>query len=382
MIELIQKIIDRFGPRIAGSDAEKRAQLFISKKCKQLTDDVQIISFEAYLDARFGKLKYFVLLFFIALTLYWFTIELALIISAINTLFLVVDFLMYRSILKNFPGKKQASWNVEATLEPQKEAKSTLIISGHMDSTREFTWWYRLGYLGKRLTVYAGILMLLQFVFYLTVVILPFDSEIGWFAMLFLSPILIVYWSMQGKEGVPGAHDNLSGISIAFEVFKKLHDSEEKGKSTLENTRIRFISFGSEERGLCGARAYLEEFYDKIKSENTWMLNLDSIRQVDKLAIVTSEAAGTKHHPKLVKGLKNSFNELKIPCQYTSVFIGGMDSTPFARKGIPTVSMIGIDTKDPYYHTRNDTVENIEPEVLDNTFRGVMHFIQKWDKKN
>lgn len=382
MIELIKEIIERFGPRIAGSEAEKRAQLFISKRCKVFTDDVQIMSFEAYLDARFGKLKYFVILYLIALMLYWVSPVLALLVSVINTVFLVVDFLMYRSILKKFPGKKQTSWNVEATLEPQEEVKSTLIISGHMDSTREFTWWYKLGYWGKRLTIYAGILILLQTVFYLAVLLFPFDGQTTWFLMLILSPILVVYWSMQGKEGVPGAHDNLSGISIAFNVFKDLHASEEKGKSQLKNTRIRFISFGSEERGLCGATAYVDEFYDKIKSENTWMLNFDSIRQVDKLAVVTSEAAGTKHHPKLVKGLKNSFEALQIPCQYTSVFIGGMDSTPFARKGIPTVSMIGIDTKDPYYHTRNDTVENIEPDVLENTYKGVMHFIQKWDNEN
>lgn len=388
MINLVQDIITRFGPRLAGSQAEKDAQLFIKDKCKQHTNDTKFMPFEAYLDARFGKLRYFVGLYVIALIIYWisyfFKVDLywvALIISFVNTVFLVVDFLMYRSLLPNFPGKKQRSWNVEATLEPELEVKSTMIISGHMDSTREYTWWYKLGVLGKQLTVYAGVLMLLQFVILVVLVFFNFNEVYVWITVTALSPILIVYWSMQGEEGVPGAHDNLSGITIAYHLFEALSNPDSKGKTILKNTRIRFVSFGSEERGLCGAQAYLAEYYEKIKAENTWILNFDSIRTVDKLAVVKSESAGTKHHPSMVKELKQSFEELEIPCNYTHVPIGGMDTTPFARKGIPTVSMIGIDTKDVYYHTRNDTVENMEPEVLENTFKGALHFIKQWDKK-
>lgn len=380
MTELIQEIIDKFGARIAGSEAEKNAQKFIQNKCQEITDDTRFLPFESYLDARFGKLRYFVALYFISLIAFWWLPILALIVSFINTLFLVVDFLMYRSLLPKFPGKKQTSWNVEATIEPKEVVKSTLIISGHIDSTREYTWWYKLGYLGKRLTLYAGILMLLQFVFNTISLWLPFEiSSKIWLIFLILSPLLIVYWTMQGKEGVPGAHDNLSGITIAYHLFQHFANSESKGQSILNHTRIRFISFGSEERGLCGARAYLNEFYDKIKAENTFMVNFDGIRLVDELAIVTKEAAGTKHHPTLIRETKRSFENLNIPCKYTTVPIGGMDSTPFARKGIPTVSLLGITQKDPFYHTRNDTVENLEAAALHNAFEGIKDFIYRWD---
>lgn len=52
---------------------------------------------------------------------------------------------MYRDVLTNFPGKLQTSSNVEATIEPTGEVKSTLIFSGHMDSTLEYRWWYKYG---------------------------------------------------------------------------------------------------------------------------------------------------------------------------------------------------------------------------------------------
>ncbi|MBW7868966.1 MAG: M28 family peptidase [Brumimicrobium sp.] len=381
MINLIQEIITRFGPRIAGSEAERNAQIFIQGKCKEFTDDTHFMPFESYLDARFGKLKYFVALFFVSLILFWWTIWGALIVSLVNVVFLLVDFLMYRVILSSFPGKKQTSWNVEASIEPKGNAKSTLIVSGHMDSTREYTWWYRLGYFGKQLTIYAGVLMLLQFVFNLCALWLPFEMMLNiWFVFLCLSPLTIVYWSMQGKNGVPGAHDNLSGITIAYHLFQYFADNSNKGKSTLENTRIRFISFGSEERGLCGAKAYVNEYYDKLVAENAIMVNFDSIRLVDELAVVKKEAAGTAHHPVLVRETKRSFENLQIPCKYTTVPIGGMDSTPFARKGIPTVSMLGITPKDPYYHTRNDSVENIEPKSIENAFEGIKDFIIRWDR--
>lgn len=382
MIKLIEEIIQRFGPRVAGTKAEHDAQKFIQEKCASFTEDTRFLPFESHLDARFGKLKIFVALYFLSLLLFWWSPLLSFIISFINVFFLVVEFLMYRVILPSFPGKKQTSWNVEATLEPLNEVKSTLIISAHMDSTLEYTWWYKFGVFGKQLTIYAGLLMLLQFIFNLSNFWVPFEiAKSIWFIFLFLSPLTMVYWSMHGKKGVPGAHDNLSGITIAYHLLEHFSNPEKKGYSTFLNTRLRFISFGSEEKGLLGARAYLKENYDRILEENTFIVNFDSIRLVDEVAVVTSEAAGTKHHPLLIQEMMESFQRQNIPCKFTKVPIGGMDSTPFARKGIPTVSLLGITSKDIYYHTRNDTVENLEEEALENVFKGVQDFLQKWDNK-
>ena len=64
---------------------------------------------------------------------------------------------------------------------------------------------------------------------------------------------------MHGDNPVHGACDNLSGVSIAFDMLKHFADPNEKGKSTLKNTRIKFVSFGSEETGLTGSTQYVKE---------------------------------------------------------------------------------------------------------------------------
>ncbi len=385
MLNLISEIIERFGPRAAGSVAEKNAQLFIADKCRELTEDVRVLPFDEYLDARFGKLRYYVVLYFISLAFYWLRPEIALGVSAVNVFFLVFDLMMYRDVLTNFPGKKQTSSNVEATLEPQGEVRSTIIISGHMDSTREYTWWYKLGEWGVKLTILAGVVMALQFVFNLIYVIYPFSfGKYVWILFLVLSPMMIVYWGMHGKEAVPGAQDNLSGIAIAFYAFKNFSNSTEKGKSTLKHTRLRFVSFGSEEKGLCGSRAYARSNVEKLRAENAWLVNIDSVHVVNEVAIVEREwMNGTKHHPALINGLKQSFKSQNLPLKSVGIPIGGTDAVSFARLGLPSVTIIGMSASeyDFTYHTRNYLIEHIEPQSLENTKAGVVGFIQKWDSE-
>jgi aminopeptidase YwaD len=385
MIALIDEIIGKFGPRPAGSEAEKNAQLFIQHKCAEFTNKTEFIPFEEHLNARFGKLKYYVVIYVAALILYNYLPVVALVISFINAFFIIFDLMMYRDILTKFPGKKEISSNVEATLEPQGETKSTLIISAHMDSTREYTWWYKLGETGVKLTVLAGVLMVLQPLFLLWHLLAPtaFHFYI-WLIFVVLTPITVVYWSMHAEEGVPGAQDNLSGIAIAFETVKQFADPDNKGKSILKNTRLKFLSFGSEEKGLCGSRAYASQKAVQLKNENTFLLNIDSVRLVKEVAVVRRELMnGTKHSPMLVAGMLSAFEACKAPCKTVVLPIGGTDAVSFARAGIPGVSIIGISTSayDFTYHTRHDIIENIEPAALNNVKAALSQFIRTWDDK-
>lgn len=385
MIHLISDIIERFGPRIAGSEAEKNAQHYMESICKEVTNDVRFLPFDEYLDARFGKLKYYVAIYFVSMAFYWIMPEIALGLSAVNVFFLVMDLMMYRDVLTTFPGKKQTSSNVEATLEPQGEVKQTIVLSGHIDSTREYTWWYKLGELGIKLTIAAGVLMLFQFIFNLVVFLHPFEASMYvWGVFVLLSPITIVYWGMHGKDGVPGAQDNLSGITIAFHTFKSFADANNKGKSTLKNTRLRFVSFGSEERGLCGSRAYVNQNLKKLRKENAHLVNIDGVRLVNEVAIVHRELMnGTKHHPGLIEGMQKSFGAQNIPYKMVMVPIGGTDGVSFARQGLPSVTLIGMSASeyDFTYHTRNDLVEHIEPKSLENVKKGVEGLIRNLDSR-
>ena len=54
MLQLITEIIEKFGPRPAGGEAEKNAQLFIQRKAGEFTEQTELLPFDEYLDARFG----------------------------------------------------------------------------------------------------------------------------------------------------------------------------------------------------------------------------------------------------------------------------------------------------------------------------------------
>ena len=384
MIALITEIIEKFGPRPAGSDAEKQAQLFIKAKCEEFTNKVQFLPFQEHLRARFGKLKYYVVIYIAALLLYNYLPVVALIIALVNAFFVISDLMMYRDVLTQFPGAKETSSNVEAVLEPRIIAKSTLIISAHMDSAHEYRWWYKLGGLGVRLTVLAGVLMVMLPVFLAWHIFLPSHFHFYiWLFFVALTPVTIVFWSMEEEHTVPGAQDNLSGIAIAYEAFKHFSDKNENGKSILETTRIKFVSFGSEERGLCGSRMYVRQKKEELKSENAFLINIDGVRLVKEISIVKRELMnGTSYNPKLISGLQQSFQRLNLSYKMITIPIGGTDGVSFARAGLPAVSIIGMSTTeyDFTYHTRHDVVANIEPQALEHVKSGIIEFVTKWDE--
>ena len=92
---------------------------------------------------------------------------------------------------------------------------------------------------------------------------------------------------------------------------------------------------------------------------------------------------GTKHNPVLISGLKESFKHQGIPFKSVGIPIGGTDGVSFARAGLPSVTVIGMSVKDYdfTYHTRNDLVEHIEPQSLENVKAGLIDFVEKWDEK-
>ncbi len=384
MLELIQEIIQKFGPRPAGSTSEKGAQELIVEKSRAFTQKVQLLEFEAYLNARFGKLKYYCVLFFVSLSMYFAWPAAGLVISLLNVAAFVLDFMTYRVVLGSFPGPLSKSWNVEAVLEPQGDVKSTLVFCGHIDSVYEFKWWYKLKQTGITLNIIAGVLFLLLPLLYLLMLFVP-DGNWHWYAWLFitiLSPSTITYFNMHGNNPVDGACDNLSGVAIAFEVFKSFANKQMHGISTLQHTRLKFVSFGSEETGLTGSYNYVKVKAQELIDEKANVINIDSIRLPEAICIVKRETMnGTVFDNNLIEKIQHSFGSVNVPIKTGVTPVGGTDGVFFIRAGIPAVSVIGLpmDKLDPTYHTRLDVVENVNPKALENAAIGFRAFVAQWD---
>lgn len=380
MIALIRDIIQQFGPRLAGSEAESNAQLYLMTKLKNFATNVEQQHFVAPLTAKFRKMKIYATLYWVSVLLLFFNPFLAAIVAIANA-FVTVSDLMRNGTLLDFIFPKCKSSNVTATVEPTNSARQTIMFAGHIDSTEECQWWYWLKQTGGYLTFACGILIVALAVYasinllWLLLFSKQILSEIKWL-FLALSPVQIVYFTFHSKRVVEGAADNLSGIAIAFELLKYFHENK------LQNTRIRFISFGAEEKGLRGSKAYVAMNLQQIKDEKSMLINIDTIRVTNDVSIVHKETMiGVNHNEALVKKIKASFDKLNLPCRINPLPMGGTDAVPFSMNNIPAVSIIGLNTKklDRTYHTRLDTLEMLEPQALVNVKQALIHFTHEID---
>lgn len=374
---LVADIIDRFGPRKAGSEAETRAQQHLAVVLRGFCDRVNIEAFKAPLGAKFQSLKLFCVLYWIALVMPSFSTHGAFILAVINGVLFLGHFVMYRNWL-DFAFAFAESRNVVGTLEPRGEVKRTIIISGHMDSTPEFIWWYWLKNWGIRLMIFGGVSFALLPVFYGISLVLDIKvwGSPAWWGFAATAPFALTFFFIHGKRVVDGAQDNLSGVAVACAVGKQLCSER------LNHTRVKVISFGAEETGLRGSAAFYFNHRGYLKSTPHFIINLDGILDKDNMHLVTSEPSiNTRHDKALNARLAKVFEEHGLPTKFGSILVGATDASSFSRNGIPATSIVGLpmDRLHPTYHTRLDTIDCLDPATLEQTAEILTAVIREWD---
>lgn len=159
-----------------------------------------------------------------------------------------------------------------------------------------------------------------------------------------------------------GIYDNLSGTVGLLAIMDRFKD-------TKPHYGLEFVFCGSEERGLLGSRAYVEDHeLDKIRL----VINLDMIGSMlgESIACCTSEE-------KLVHYLEYMGYEYGYPLDaYQDVY--SSDSTPFADKGIPAVSFARLDPHDmQIIHNRYDTIDNMSMDNLMEDIEFISAFLNR-----
>ncbi|MCW3126857.1 MAG: Peptidase family [Bacteroidetes bacterium] len=379
MLSYIQDIITRFGGRYFGSEQEHKAQLYTADILKKYCNKVDVEEFMSPLEAHFHSLKGFCITYIIVLILLRIDVRFAAVVGVVNSVLFLGHFVTYRHWL-DFLYKKKPSWNVIGDIEPTGEAKTTLIVAGHIDSVKEFKWWYKFKQNGAVMTIVASFIIILIGVYagLSAVITAAWWSYIWWFFAV-ISPLLIVLFDMHGDEVVHGASDNLTGVAVAVEMAKVF--SEEK----LKHTRLRVISFGSEEACLRGAWAYAKEHKQQLLDEKAFLFNMDTIKDTEHLTIGTLEANTLVFYKKEnIKLVEDAFKAEKIPVKILPLMVGASDASAFHIQGLPAICVIGMDSEklDPSYHTRLDTIEYINPEALESMKKVLVRFIKTWDQKN
>ena len=148
-----------------------------------------------------------------------------------------------------------------------------------------------------------------------------------------------------------GAYDNMSGCAGLLGIMEYMKDKE-------RNYGLRFVFCGSEERGLLGSKAYVEDHEAELE-KIVFNINLDMIGTYMGKFIACASA-----EEKLAHYISYMAAETGFPVA-TETGVYSSDSTPFADKGIPAVSFARLagGTVAPI-HCRYDVKEVMSMEQL------------------
>ncbi len=165
--------------------------------------------------------------------------------------------------------------------------------------------------------------------------------------------IIVIGAHHDSVEGAPGANDDASGTAMVIELARVL-------KSLPTDTELRFVTFGAEELGLIGSHEYVDGLSQDEKDRIVGMFNLDMVGSRDAGDLVLKTADGKAN---FVTELSQA-SSLRLNGVATPYAEGGRsDHVPFAEAGIPAALFIH-DPSEPWYHTPEDTIDKISKEKL------------------
>jgi aminopeptidase YwaD len=375
--------IDRFGGRLAGSDACRQSAEAIQAALQQACGNALSETFITRPGAFTEFYKIDIGLYFVGLILLFFQQPF---LAAFILIFMFsaagLQFGWYVEFYDRFFPRVTCN-NVTAILEPRGTARRQLILSGHHDSAPE------LNFLKRNQKFYVLKIVLPDF-FRATAMTFAviwsawqlvtgrapyFVPEVLAFLVLGIPSVMTKFF-LFGKEAVPGAGDNLVAAAMLVELAQRFADPAEGGKSILENTRLILVSFDAEEAGLRGSRAWADAHDAEVGSLPTFALNIDSIYTARDLQFLTSDLNG---HVQLDSGLVELCLKIAAesgyPAQRAVMRFGGgaTDAVELIRAGARATTMIampaGVIRDGLVYHTMNDTVAAIEPAAVDACLR-------------
>ena len=161
-----------------------------------------------------------------------------------------------------------------------------------------------------------------------------------------------------------GSYDNMSGCVGLLGVMEAL-----RGRAL--NYGLRFVFCGSEERGLLGSKAYVRDHEEEL-SKIALNINLDMIGTImgKFIACVSAEE-------KLSHYLEYMGAELGFPVA-SKIGVYSSDSTPFADKGVPALSLARIaGTNVAPIHCRYDRPDLLSMEQLQKDIVFITEFTRR-----
>ena len=178
----------------------------------------------------------------------------------------------------------------------------------------------------------------------------------------------------------PGADDNASGVSALLEVARIL-------SNVTLNHGIVFVLFSGEEQGKWGS-TYYSDVIDKTEVDLDLLINLDMVGfssqgsndfliEYDNGNAVQGNDKYSQAVATYIKGIASKYTNLNA----TLGVLGNTDHLPFEALGYTVIGFHddGV-TRNPNYHTMNDTPDTLNFQYMASTTKLVLATILSFDK--
>ena len=377
-IKHIKTMCKNFGPRPVGSEAEINTQEYLEKELETTCDKVLKEDYKCSDKAFMSWVPIGAVIIILSAIFFTFGLPVVSLIAGCLTLFLILaEFIFYKPVLDIFFPKKR-SMNVTGIREASGETKRRIIFSGHVDSAFEWTYTYH----GGRPAV-AGIIVTAVIAILLNIgggiygIIAGEGFGIVWMGddltMKIISVVMYVTVPVLGaaiffcnyKRPVTGANDDLSGCMVSAAVIKFM----DANNIRFENTEVVALMAGGEEAGLRGSKAWAKAHADEMKNDGveTIFISLDTIREIDFMAIYDKDMTGMVKNDKRVAALlQKAAKEVGHDVPVKAIELGSTDAAAMSQAGIPASAFTAMDPSPArYYHTRLDTEDNLDPKMLE-----------------
>lgn len=384
MLRFVEAALNEIGPRESCSESERRLGRRLAAQWRELGHEVRTERFSCHPKAFLGFIPFSVLLYLSATGFYWVWPPACAVLAALSVAPVVFELLRYRELVDRFFPSAEGE-NVVGIIRPRGPVRRRVVISAHQDSAYEFNLWFFLRNAAIPIMVIGFVALFVPLVGGIARS-LASDPDtyaftvIGYVCMG-LYPIVGLNLFFHTYSTVPGAMDDLAGISVLLGVARALADAR-AGGGELEHTEVRLLAASSEEAGLRGSKRYVSAHRRELTELPTYGLFVDGVCDERHLGVFGRELfTGARHDPRLVRLAAEIAAEHGWPFSEHTLALGATDATPFSLAGVPSVSMHCQDVTRlvPNYHTRRDTLEHVRPASLGVMLEMVLEMIQRID---
>lgn len=372
-MELIELLSEEVGPRRPTSRSERLAALLMREELSRAGVSAQVESFRGY--ASFGLP--FGIIQALAVLPALLPARKRLLrstIAAAAGVLLAAEGDLRRPLLSRALSLSE-SGNVVATLEPCGEARRTLCLMCHLDSSRSGL------IFDPRFVRGLGALIAAQSVAVLAAALgepLLGGSARGRRVVAAARAVsatglaLIAERELRGED-VPGANDNASGCAVAVTLAAELVSQP------LQSTRVVLLMTGCEEAGTLGAQAFLREH-----ETGGWLfLNFDNVGGDGSVRFLRREGVLAKWHADAgliaaATTVADRRPELRMAPEDSPAGLT-YDSSPVLAGGGRALTLSVQDGYIPNLHWPTDTLANVDADGVSRTLEGGRELIREID---